>query len=401
MGKKINQFLPLSFVSALITALIFLLVILGSIYFANQFKGQAVSIKNSIASRLNIPVKSDRKHEVIGFLPSWAIAKNVSVDPKNLTQIIYFGFGVNENGDIIKFDAQNNPTAEWSNFNSDYFKNLRELSKKSGTKILIAIKNFDNQNIDILISNPAFTDRFINQILGLIKDYRLDGVNIDFEYVTDSNFPTFKHLNQFFNLLNQKLKAENPNYIISADFNATAVQSDPAYDMVKIGDSIDQIILMGYDFSTPNSKNAGPVAPLYSIAGPSIDNSVHAILGRVPFDKVILAIPFYGYEWQTINDQFQSPIVSGTGALATYDRVIQLMKNRKDLEVNWDDKSQTPWITYNQSGAIKQIYFENEQSISKKLSYIKKMKIAGVGVWALGYDGENHAFWDLITKFKE
>ena len=101
-----------------------------------------------------------------------------------------------------------------------------------------------------------------------------------------------------------------------------------------------------------------------------------------------------------MNNQFRSPTVPETGALATYERVTQLVNSRNDIEINWDNKSQTPWINYSQSGAYKQIYFENEQSISKKLDYINKSKLAGVGIWAIGYEGENGTFWELIKKFK-
>ena len=150
--------------------------------------------------------------------------------------------------------------------------------------------------------------------------------------------------------------------------HASAVAADPAYDMVRLGQVLDQIILMGYDYSTTASNQATPVAPLYSADGEaSIDKSISSLKGRVDFDKVVLAIPFYGYEWQTLNNQFRSQTIPDTGALATYDRVTQLVNGRKDIEINWDNKSQTPWINYTQSGANKQIYFENEQSISKKL----------------------------------
>jgi spore germination protein YaaH len=398
-GKALSKVLPLPFWSSLVTAFVFLAVIAGALYYSKQldqpvnlFKALLVSPINSVATP---------RHEVIGFLPSWNAAKEVKFDTSKLTQIIYFGFGVNSRGEIIQFGDDGSETLEWVHFKSPYFKKIREDAKKTDTKILVAIKNFDNKNIDDLISNPNTSEKFITQLIKLVKDNKLDGVNIDFEYFTDSNFPTFKHLNTFFTKLSQRLKAENPNYIISADFNASAVASDPAYDMVKLGEVIDQIILMGYDYSTTASSQATPVAPLFSADGEaSIDKSISSLKGRVHFDKVILAIPFYGYEWQTINNKFRSQTVPETGALATYDRVTQLINSRNDIEINWDNKSQTPWITYYQSGAFKQIYFENEQSIAKKLDYIKKSNLAGVGIWAIGYEGENQNFWDLIKKFK-
>lgn len=392
-----GKILPLPFWSSFGTALVFLLVILAALTYAKQFDQPVNIIKRLLIS----PATTSSKYEVIGFLPTWNVAKQVKVDTANLTQLIYFGFGVNSKGEIIQFDAEGNETLEWIHFKSPYFKKVRDAAKKNNTKVLVAIKSFDNKNIDDLISNPNSSEKFINQLVKLIADNKLDGVNIDFEYFTDSDFPTSKHLNTFFTKLSEKLKAENPGFIISADFNAGGVVIDPAYDMVKLGQVLDQVILMGYDYSTAASHQARPVAPLYSGKDESsIDRSITSMKGRVPFEKLILAVPFYGYEWQTVNNDFQSKTIPETGALATYDRVIQLIKNRNDIEINWDNKSLTPWLTYSQSGAFKQVYFENEQSIAKKLDYIKDKKLAGVGIWAIGYEGENQTFWDLIRKFK-
>lgn len=397
-GKYLSRVLPAPFWSSLLTALVFFIVILASLFFAKKLDQPVSFIKHLLISPSLVITP---KHEVVGFLPSWNAAKEVKVDTSNLTQLIYFGFGVNERGEIIQFGEDGSETLEWVHFKSPYFKKIREDAKKTNTKILVAIKSFDNKNIDDLISNPSTSEKFINQLGKLVKENNLDGVNIDFEYFTDSNFPTFKHLNAFFTRLNQTLKSQDPGLIISADFTASAVAADPAYDMVKLGEVIDQIILMGYDYSTTASSQATPVAPLYSSGGEaSIDRSISSLKGRVPFDKVILAIPFYGYEWQTLNNKFRSQTIPETGALATYDRVTQLINNRNDIEINWDNKSQTPWISYYQSGANKQIYYENEQSISKKLNYIKDKKLAGVGIWAIGYEGESNAFWDLISGFK-
>lgn len=399
LGKPIEKGLPLPWLVAFLISILFLVVILAALFFVKQFDKPLVLVQNFLMSPLSKTQK--QPFEVIGFLPSWTAAKQVKVDTKNLTQIIYFGLGVNQNGEIIQFDEQGNPTLEWSNFQSEYFKKIREDSKKTNTKVLIAIKGFDNKLIDDLISNPLYTEKFINQLSKILRENKLDGVNIDFEYFTDSDFPTFKHLNAFFVNLSENLKSDNSNYIISADFNASVVKHDPAYDMVKIGDTIDQIILMGYDFATVKSSTASPVSPLYSKdESSSIETSVKTMLGRVPPEKIVLAVPFYGYEWQTVDKKFQSSTIEGSGSLATYERIIQLIKNRSDLEINWDDQSQTPWLSYPQSGAIKQIYYDNEKSISKKLDFIKDKKLAGVGIWAIGYEGENTTFWELINRFR-
>lgn len=337
--------------------------------------------------------------EVIGFLPSWIVAKNAPVDPKLLTQIIYFGLGVNENGELIKFDENGQSTYEWSYLNSYYFSNLAKKAKENKTKVLLAIKSFDNETIDTITSSPVATQNLILGLLDLIDHYNLDGVNVDFEYMTATDFPTSIYLNNFLEKLSLALKEKNPSLIVSIDIYANAVLNDKAYDIKKIGEIVDQIILMAYDFHRAESTRAGPIAPMR--AGENehcIEESMEAIYGKLPKEKVILGVPFYGYEWQTTSEAHKSPTVPGTGALATYKRIKELLKN-PEIKVHWDQKAMAPWLVYRQGGAIKQIYFEDEKSLSLKIQLAERLGFSGIGIWALGYEGEGAQLWETIEQF--
>src|SRR3989344_5218373 len=136
-----------------------------------HFVSPVVQGKENIAASTKRIVQ--QKKEVIGFLPSWMIAKEVKIEPRNLTQIIYFGLGANEQGELVKYDSQGNALVEWTYFTSDYFKALREEAKYSKTKMLLAITNFDNTSIDTLTSNPTAVDRLIGQLKAIIADYQL------------------------------------------------------------------------------------------------------------------------------------------------------------------------------------------------------------------------------------
>lgn len=353
---------------------------------------------NDTTNRVNVNTK---QIEVIGFLPSWMIAQNASMHIKDLSQIIYFGLGVNEDGEIIRYKEEGDPTLEWYYFTSEYFKQIKQAAQKNKTKVLVAFKIFDNKTIDILISNKTATQRFIKSCLALIKKHNLDGINLDFEYFTDSEFPTKKYLNPFLHSLSQALKQENPRFIISLDINATVMLSDRAYDLVRIGEEVDQVIVMAYDYHTISSSRSGPVAPLFANENEhSIQKSLNSLKGRVPSEKVIVGIPFYGYEWQTISFSPRSQTVSNTGALATYKRVLELLQNRTDVIKNWDSKALSPWLSYTQSGAIKQIYYEDKKSLAAKLEYVKDQKLEGIAIWALGYEGDSLALWDVIGRSK-
>lgn len=359
--------------------------------------------KSEIRSLINpliktTPVSSHNHPEVIGFLPSWTAAKEQNIDLKNLDQVIYFGLGVTKEGDLIQFNEAGQPVYEWTYFTSEYLANVRNLARRSNTKFLLSIKNFDNQSIDTLISNPNYVKRLISNLNSLIKKHELDGLNIDFEYFTDSNFPTSTYLNQFLENLTSDLKKDHPNLLFSFDLTAEAF-NDQAYDLVTIGTVMDQVILMAYDYHKADSRLAGPVAPLSAPNNqPSIDRSLNTFLKFIPAQKIILALPLYGYEWQTYTSKYRSPAVSGSGSLATYKRVQELLKQYPDIDHFFDEQSQSPWLIYYPEKVVKQIYYEDEVSLAKKWEFAKEKGLGGVALWALGYEGEDAGPWEIFIK---
>lgn len=351
---------------------------------------------NTITSQPTATKTDGEKLELIGFLPYWMVAQEAEVYPERLGQIIYFGLGVDKEGRIIKQNEEGVYLSEWNYLNLDYFDNLKSEAQSTDTKLLIAIKCFDNETIEKIISNQTVTNNLVSQVIELIDTYDFDGVNIDFEYFTSDDYPTTTYFNRFLETLSSSLHEKNPNLIVSVDVYADAVLIDGAYDLVKMGEVVDQVILMGYDYHRADSNRSGPVAPINSDNETSIAESLDSLIGRTPIEKVILGIPFYGYEWQTLNDQHRSTTVANTGAIATYKRVRDLVENRQDVEINWDSTAASPWLTYKQSGAIKQIYYEDGRSISEKVKFAKIKKLGGIAIWALGYEGDDKQLWELI-----
>lgn len=385
------------------------LIVSLAVFFLNSYT------KDVFDKRVTSPISEDKtasqitdlskdknsNMEMVGFLPSWTVAKNSKVYPEYLDQIIYFGIGINKKGDLMFYNEQGKILLEWNYFLSENFQNIRDQAKLTNTKILISIKNFDNEDIDTLISSPTYSKRAIKNLSRLLTDYNLDGINIDFEYFTNTEFPTLKYYNAFMSDLQKELKKQNSKSILSVDINAAAVYKDNAYDVVKIGDIVDQVIVMGYDYHRQQSLKSGPVAPISAKGGnPSITKTVDSLKGRIDMSKVILAVPLYGYEWQTYNRNYGSNTVPNTGALASYKRVKELLVSRDDLSVSFDEDSQSPRIVYIQNGLIKQIYYEDDVSLKAKLKFIKEKELGGIGLWALGYEGDYIEPWQLLKTFR-
>ena len=389
------------FVTAFITVVAYTYLYSSSfttLSLANEEKTEATPEAFTAPLEQTKTITTDKKL-VIGFLPSWSIAQNAKVDTEYLDQIIYFGIGIDEHGNLMRIDEKNQPLVEWSYLNSDYFKNLQNESKRTETKILIAIKNFDNTSIDTLIGNEIYTNNAVSQLAKLVDDYDLDGINIDFEYFSDIDTQTLQNYNRFLSTLAAKLKEVKSAAVLSVDVNATVVYKDNAYDMVKIGEVVDQVIIMGYDYHQPSSLYAGAVAPIdANDDNPSIRRTIDSLTGRVDPEKLILGIPLYGYEWQTFSEEKNSRTIADTGAIATYKRVRELITGRDDVVLYFDDLSQSPWLTYNQNGLIKQIYYEDEKSLLEKIKFVELNNLEGIALWALGYEGDYTEPWAIIKQ---
>lgn len=345
----------------------------------------------------NIAVKN---REVIGFLPYWMIAKKVHVYPQNLSQLIYFNIEVDSKGNLKKKDENGYYTPEWNHFTSAYFAELKEQAKLTNTKILLAVNNFDIDSIDALISSKTATANFAEQLRELALEYGLDGVNIDFEYTTDEKLPNSQNYVRFLSSIKKEMFIENEEFIVSADFIANAIIKNPQFDLESIANTIDQVIVMTYDYHHPGSDQAGPVAPIFNDDNDRNINGIISLLkARILREKIVMGIPFYGYEWQTADESYQSAVLGTSTALASYGRIKELLENDKTIKVNWDEKARSPWIVYWENGVINQIYYEDDRSLTDKVTYASQNDLGGIAIWALGYEGGYLEPWQIIKKY--
>ena len=178
------------------------------------------------------------------------------------------------------------------------------------------------------------------------------------------------------------------------DVFANTVIKGSATEIEELVSKVDYLVVMAYDFHRPGVDYAGSVAPLGSKVGErNITEVVERYLNlQLNKDKLVLAYPLYGYEWKTYTDEFESQIKRGWYQMASWNRVKNLIKEKK-IEVNWDELSMTPWLSFEEDGETRQIYFENNQSLRAKIDLVRQNKLAGYGFWALGYEGEDRSIW--------
>ncbi|MCL4377967.1 MAG: glycosyl hydrolase family 18 protein, partial [Actinobacteria bacterium] len=343
---------------------------------------------------LNGPVKK----EVFGYLPYWMIDNLNDIDTRLITSISYFGLDVDGEGNITDKTQSDsyNPYNIWQNDKNldNFFKKM----KVNKTKIFLTFKSFNNDNISKLLLSQEASQRFLNNILYQVDSHNLDGVNIDFEY---TGVPSENIRNKFsvlISTLNDYLKNRNSKTLLNISVYATAATITQLWDIPYLAYHSDSIIVMGYDFFTPQSGSAGPIAPISGYSN-SISGIVNNFLDSMPSEKIILAVPYYGYDWTTINQSENAEVKPNTEVKTlSYAESNDITKN---IKTNWDEESQTPWYSFvDASGASHVVHFENLRSIGVKYDIVNNKNLAGAAIWALGLDGNDTRLTQLlIDKF--
>src|SRR5690606_20894095 len=145
-----------------------------------------------------------------------------------------------------------------------------------------------------------------------------------------------------------------------------------------------------------NGPTAGPVSPLAGWEGVNWE----AILARylalgVPRDKIVLTVPFYGYEWPTASDRPGAP-TRGLATTITYAPVsadyLPLIRVNAREQVRRhgarrDPVSRSPYYVYRGTDGWYQGWYEDAESLQAKYAFIRRERLAGIAIFLLGYDG--------------
>ena len=147
----------------------------------------------------------------------------------------------------------------------------------------------------------------------------------------------------------------------------------------------DYVIIMGYDEHWHGSGDPGSVASIEYVS-----NGLDSTLEQVPAEKVVNALPFYTILWKTEG-------TSVTDQYITLNNVKDYL-DRMNIVPEWDETTCQNYAEWESGSAKYQIWVEDAESISVKLSVMSVKNLGGVAVWRLGY-GTREA-WELVEAYK-
>ena len=235
---------------------------------------------------------------------------------------------------------------------------------------------FDNQFDDEVTYN-ALSDtenrkELCEKLLKLCEKYKLDGINVDFENMSEE---TERYFIQFMRELAITLRSKG--YILSVDVPVPSEWTD-YYQRDVLYQLCDFVIVMAYDEHYDGSEVAGSVSSKRFV----IDAIYNMMQEGVAADKLILGVPFYTRVWMGVEDLRSEAVSSSRGWGYVYDY---------GLEVKYDEQTGQNYAEGMVGETLYRIWLEDGTSMKWRLQLVNDNDLAGVAAWSLGYD--NYELW--------
>ncbi len=255
-----------------------------------------------------------------------------------------------------------------------------------GLKVWALISdNFNSAVSHAVLSDPLNRDHMIEQLMGYISLYDLDGINIDFEAVTEADAPYFV---QFIRELGPLMKERE--VVLSVDLYVPMYTKH--YNRKEIAKVADYICVMAYDEHYSGSSNTGPVASLGFV-----DNGIAQTLEEVPKSKILMGLPFYVRVWTEWQQDgvltFSKQDLSMQGAYNLFTKNNATFTWLPDIGSYYGEYQ----TTENGRDVVKKVWLEDERSIEGKLGIANAYDVAGLACWRYGL--EKPEVWTAINQY--
>ena len=232
-----------------------------------------------------------------------------------------------------------------------------------------------------ILNDYKLREQLINNIITIVMTYDLDGINLDFEnmYETDKNM--YSRL-----VIELAPRLKELGKVLSVD--VTAPDGSPewslCYNRNLIGEVADYIVFMGYDQNGISSPKEGTTAGC-----DWVEANIKKFLGQEEVDanKIILGTPFYTRVWSEENGKINSKVID-------MDDIYSSLPEGTKIE--WDDSLKQNYAEYQKDGKTYKIWIEDSESLRYKLELVNTYNLAGAAYWEK--DRETDDVWDIVSE---
>lgn len=273
-----------------------------------------------------------------------------------------------------------------------------EKAHKKGMQVWALFNDFTDKKLTkTVLTSTELRQKFVRNIMFYVEGYELDGVNIDFEYITKDIADDYM---QFLRELS--IECRNTGTILSIDNYAPSEWSG-YFDREQQLKLADYIIIMNYDEHTSASKEAGSVSSM-TYAENSIKDTIKEAKDS---SRIINGMPFYTRVWKETPQEDGD----GTGTLiedaangnyylsteAVNMETAEKAYKEAGVKPTLDEQTGQNFVTYSKGKSTYSIWLEDETSVKARLELMNQYELAGAAYWALGQ--EKDSIWNVISEY--
>lgn len=226
-------------------------------------------------------------------------------------------------------------------------------------------------------------ETMIENLMNLVEKYNLDGVNVDFENMNESDKDVYS---RFLIELAPRLKKIGKTLSVDVTAPDGSETWSLCFDRNTIANVADYIVFMAYDQYGTSSNEAGTTAGYNWV-----EANIKKFLGQEDVDpeKIILGIPLYMRLWEEEEDGTAKPEVVN-------------MRNMFDVlpenqVATWDEELKQYYVEYEEDGKKYKMWIENEKSVGEKINLANQYNLAGIAFWEKDRE-TNDEFWTFVKE---
>ena len=268
------------------------------------------------------------------------------------------------------------------------------LARKEGVKILVTIGGQKSAPGFRGATSAENLAPFVSAVVELMTQRGYDGIDIDWEPLTEDDAPQFSAL---IGALRKEFEAKEPRPLL------TAAAEGRANLFARLHGHFDQINLMTYNLAGPWPEwFTWFSAPLFDrdLRFPTTDGPVPStdrMVGKfldagVPPEKLGIGIDFYGNVWSGGTGTETGGVTAPRQLWAEAPQMKRLPYQEIVVtwggtgHYRWDTDAAAPYISIDRAGSANDrfISIDDPKSIEAKVAYVKKKGLGGVMIWELG-----------------
>ncbi len=226
-------------------------------------------------------------------------------------------------------------------------------------------------------------ETMIENLMDLVEEYNLDGVNVDFENMNESDKNVYS---RFLIELAPRLKKIGKTLSVDVTAPDGSETWSLCFDRNTIANVADYIVFMAYDQYGTSSNKAGTTAGYNWV-----EANIKKFLGQEDVDpeKIILGIPLYMRLWEEEEDGTAKPEV-----VNMRDMFDVLPENQV---ATWDEELKQYYVEYEEDGKKYKMWVENEKSVGEKINLANQYNLAGIAFWEKDRE-TNDEFWTFVKE---